>query len=200
MLTRRSLLASGAALLAARMARAETPWIDPLDSLVAAARTQIGVTLHYDPVYAAIAYPKGDVPRDRGVCTDVVIRAYRDALAIDLQRLVHEDMAAHFSKYPQSWGLSRPDSHIDHRRVGNLRAFLARREAALDLVPGSFPMQRGDVVTMIVPLHLAHIAIVSDRRSADGARPLIIHNIGQGTREEDRLGEFGLTGWYRWTG
>lgn len=169
-------------------------------ALVAAARAQIGITIHYDPEYTQIAYPMGDVPRDRGVCTDVVIRACRDALARDLQQLVHEDMAAHFSHYPLGWGLSGPDSNIDHRRVGNLRVFFDRMGASLGHDGDASEFAAGDIVTMTVPRNLPHIAIVSDRQSADGARPLIVHNIGRGTQEEDRLGEFPLTGRYRWAG
>ena len=105
-------------------------------ALIAAARGQIGVTRAYDPGYSRIAYPGGDVPRERGVCTDVVIRAYRDAFGIDLQRAVHEDMAAHFAAYPRHWGLQRPDRNIDHRRVPNLERFWQRAGADLPL-PGT---------------------------------------------------------------
>lgn len=179
---------------AAADAAAVEPWAA---ALIAAARAQIGVTTIYDGSYARIAYPMGDVPRERGVCCDVVIRAYRDALARDLQQSVHEDMRAHFSKYPRLWGLTRTDSNIDHRRVPNLMTFLARAGAAVD---GDEEPRPGDLVTMIVPPNLPHIAIVSDARSADGKRPLIVHNIGAGTREEDRLEEFVRSGHYRWPG
>ena len=118
-------------------------------------------------------------------------------LARDLQQSVHEDMRAHFSKYPRLWGLTRTDSNIDHRRVPNLMTFLARAGAAVD---GDEEPRPGDLVTMIVPPNLPHIAIVSDARSADGRRPLIVHNIGAGTREEDRLEEFVRSGHYRWPG
>lgn len=165
--------------------------------LLAAAEAQIGVTVTYDPAYVRLAYPGGDVPRDRGVCTDVVVRAYRDGLGVDLQRLVHEDMAAHFSAYPTRWGLKRPDTHIDHRRVPNLQTFFARRGAAVSASQNSKDYAPGDLVTMLVGVNLPHIAIVSHRASADGERPLIVHNIGAGTRLEDRLFEFPLTGHYR---
>ena len=206
MLSRRQFIAAACALPVALplagLARAEPaaaadaaePWAA---ALIAAARAQIGVTTIYDGSYAQIAYPMGDVPRERGVCTDVVIRAYRDALARDLQQSVHEDMRAHFSKYPRLWGLARTDRNIDHRRVPNLMTFLARAGAA---VAGDEEPRPGDLVTMIVPPNLPHIAIVSDARSADGRRPLIVHNIGAGTREEDRLEEFARTGHYRWPG
>jgi uncharacterized protein len=99
-------------------------------ALARAARGQVGVTTAYDPAYARIAYPNGDVPRDRGVCTDVVVRAFR-GVGVDLQARVHEDMSAHFAAYPHKWGLSRPDSNIDHRRVPNLQRWFERQHRAL---------------------------------------------------------------------
>ena len=192
---RRRLFLSTALLLpiAGRIAQAEAP--DWPRQLVAAAEAQIGVTVTYDPAYARLAYPGGDVPRDRGVCTDVVIRAYRDAFGIDLQRLLHEDMRANFSRYPRSWGLSRPDPNIDHRRVPNLQAFFRRHGRALPAEsPAAFA--EGDLVTQALPGNLPHIAIVTGQTGAGGA-PLVVHNIGGGTRLEDRLLDFPLTGRYR---
>jgi uncharacterized protein YijF (DUF1287 family) len=172
---------------------------EPADKIVAAARRQVGVTTVYDPAYVSLSYPNGDVPKDRGVCTDVLIRALRVALSADLQQLVHDDMRGHFSSYPKQWGLSRTDSNIDHRRVPNLRTYFKRRGMALPLPkPGDFSAFRaGDFVTCTVPPNLPHIMIISDRKSDDG-RPLVIHNIGAGAREEDRLADFPLTGHYRW--
>jgi uncharacterized protein YijF (DUF1287 family) len=193
MLRRRLFLSFGLLPVLGQVARAEAPdW--PLQ-LVAAAEAQIGVTVTYDPAYVRLAYPGGDVPRDRGVCTDVVIRAYRDAFGIDLQRLVHEDMKANFSRYPRSWGLSRPDPNIDHRRVPNLQTFFRRRGRAL---PAESPedFAEGDLVTQMLPGNLPHIAIVTGQTGAGGA-PLVVHNIGGGTRLEDRLLDFPLTGRYR---
>ena len=166
-------------------------------SIVDAARRQIGVTLRYDPSYAALTYPGGDVPMDRGVCTDVLIRALREGRKADLQKLVHEDMRAHFAKYPTLWGLSRPDRNIDHRRVPNLRTYLKRRGCSLPVTREAANFQPGDIVTCTVPPNLPHVMIVSDRKSDNGT-PKVIHNIGSGTREEDRLFEFPLTGHYRW--
>jgi len=167
--------------------------------LVAAARKQIGVTVSYDPAYVVLDYPNGDVPKDRGVCTDVVIRAARAGLSADLQKLVHEDMRGSFSAYPKQWGLTRPDRNIDHRRVPNLRAYFKRRGFELSMPEaGGIPdFQPGDIVTCTVPPNLPHVMIVSDRKTADG-RPLVIHNIGGGAREEDALRSFPLTGHYRW--
>lgn len=159
------------------------------------ARRQIGVTTTYDPDYVQLPYPGGDVPMDRGVCTDVVIRALR-LLGFDLQKEVHQDMAAHFAAYPKNWGLKRPDKNIDHRRVPNLRTFFTRRGWALPISDKPGDYRPGDLVTCTVAGRLPHIVIVSDRKSPDGV-PLIIHNIGSGTQEEDALFEFPITGHYR---
>jgi uncharacterized protein len=193
MLRRRLFLSFGLLPVAGHVARAEAP--DWPRRLVAAAEAQIGVTVTYDPAYVRLAYPNGDVPRDRGVCTDVVIRAYRDAFGIDLQRLVHEDMRANFSRYPRNWGLSRPDRNIDHRRVPNLQAFFRRHGRAL---PAESPADfvEGDLVTQVLPGNLPHIAVVTGQTGAGGA-PLVVHNIGGGTRLEDRLLDFPVTGRYR---
>lgn len=153
----------------------------------------------YDPSYVSLDYPGGDVPRERGVCTDVVVRALRDGLGKDLQKLVHEDMRANFSKYPEIWGLKRPDKNIDHRRVPNLMAYFKRHHTTIPTAAKPDPEKflPGDLVTCTVPPNLPHIMIVSGKKNARG-RPLVIHNIGGGTREEDRLGDFPLTGHFRW--
>jgi uncharacterized protein len=166
--------------------------------LVAAARRQVGVTLMYDPAYSRLPFPGGDVPRARGVCTDVLIRAYRDAFGVDLQALVNADMKAAFGAYPKRWGLARPDSNIDHRRVPNLQTFLSRKGARLPLTSNPADWMPGDIFTSMIGGRLPHTGIVSDRRGA-GGRPLVIHNIGQGAREEDALFTYPLTGHYRWT-
>jgi uncharacterized protein YijF (DUF1287 family) len=166
--------------------------------LIAAAKAQVGVTVTYDPAYVALKYPGGDVPEDRGVCTDVVIRAFRK-LGMDLQRLVHDDMSAAFSKYPQRWGLKKPDKNIDHRRVPNLMKFFERAGKKLAVTKNAANYQPGDLVTCIVPPNLPHIMIVSDVPSpTDAARMQILHNIGAGARLEDRLFEFEITGHYRY--
>ncbi len=166
--------------------------------LVEAARRQIGVTMIYDPAYVRLAWPGGDVPLERGVCTDVVIRALRDAWKVDLQVLVHEDMVRHFSDYPRKWGRRRPDPNIDHRRVLNLRVWFRRQGLALPVKDSAGAYRPGDIVTSTLPGNLPHIMIVSDRTSSTGT-PLVIHNIGSGAREEDALFAFPLTGHYRFT-
>lgn len=164
--------------------------------IVAAARSQVGTTVRYDPSYQKLGYPNGDVDLGGGVCTDVIIRALRAAMGIDLQMLVHEDMKGNFRKYPQIWGLRGPDKNIDHRRVPNLRTYFKRRGCELPISTNPNDYRPGDLVTCIVPPHLPHIMLVSDRTNYLG-RPLIIHNIGSGAQEEDRLFEFKLTGHYR---
>jgi uncharacterized protein YijF (DUF1287 family) len=164
--------------------------------LVAAARAQVGVTLFYDPSYQQIAYPMGDVPLMRGVCSDVVIRAFR-AVGIDLQEQVHRDMARHFAAYPKAWGLSGPDPNIDHRRVPNLATWFKRQGYTLPVSQDTAAYQPGDIVTWTLDGGQPHIGIVSDRRSDDGVRPLVIHNIGWGAREEDALFQYRITGHFR---
>ncbi|WBV59432.1 DUF1287 domain-containing protein [Chryseobacterium camelliae] len=151
----------------------------------------------YDPAYFTIKYPNGDVPSDKGVCTDVVIRAYRK-LGIDLQKEVHEDMKQHFSKYPKNWGLKRPDTNIDHRRVPNLRVFFAKfgKSKSIETKPELYVP--GDIVTWILPGNLTHIGIVVNRKSTDGKRYLIVHNIGGGQVIEDCLFKFTITGHYQY--
>lgn len=167
-------------------------------SIVRAARAQIGKTLGYDPSYRALDYPNGDVPVEAGVCTDVVVRALRASLGMDLQKLVHEDMKRAFSRYPKNWGLKGPDKNIDHRRVPNLQAYFTRSGYELAVSKNPQDYKAGDLVTCIVPPNLPHILVVSDRTNTVG-RPLVIHNIGGGTQEEDRLFEFKITGHYRIT-
>lgn len=163
--------------------------------LVEAARTQVGVTLGYDPAYRRIAYPGGDVPLATGVCTDVVIRALR-AQGLDLQQRVYEDMRRHFSAYPRHWGLKRPDPNIDHRRVPNLMTWFDRQGLSLKVGQAAADYQPGDIVTWDLGRGLQHIGIISDRRSREGT-PLALHNIGQGTREEDILFRWPILGHYR---
>jgi len=162
-------------------------------ALIAAARRQVGVTMAYDPGYTALAFPNGDVPRSRGVCTDVVIRAYRDAFGLDLQALVNADMRRAFHAYPRRWGLGAPDRSIDHRRVPNLQTFLARQGAPLPIPADPQGWRAGDIFTSLIGGRLPHIGIVSDRRPG-----CVIHNIGAGAREEIALLDHKITGRYRW--
>ena len=166
-------------------------------SQAALERTKHFVT--YNGSYRKISYPNGDVPSYFGVCTDVVIRSYR-ALGIDLQQLVHEDMKARFKSYPKNWGLKRTDTNIDHRRVPNLRVFFTRRGQSLKVTHNSKDYKTGDLVTWKLNNNLPHIGIVVDRRSKDGKRPLIVHNIGYGPQLKDMLFDFTITGHYRYTG
>lgn len=169
------------------------------ERLAAAAVEQTKHKVRYDPAYVELEYPWGDVPPEQGVCTDEVIRAYRQ-LGIDLQQLVHWDMAANFSLYPTKWGLSYPDPNIDHRRVLNLRVFFERHGTSLPVTNRAANYRPGDLVTWTVPPDLPHIGIVSNRRSPDGKRYMIVHNIGKGPRLEDRLFDFPITGHYRFNG
>src|SRR5689334_6222089 len=180
-------------------ARASVWPADGVPRLVAAAVDQTTRPVRYDGAYRRIPYPMGDVPADTGVCTDVVIRAYR-ALGIDLQQRVHEDMRAAFSAYPRAWGMAHPDPNIDHRRVPNLQTFFRRRGAALGRSDDPAGFAAGDLVTWMLPGNLPHIGLVIDRRSADGRRPLVVHNIGRGPEIEDMLVKFPITGHFRYRG
>ena len=150
----------------------------------------------YDPSYFSISYPNGDVPDDKGVCTDVIIRAYRK-LGVDLQQLVHEDMKANFNKYPKIWGLKRTDKNIDHRRVPNLMTFFKRQGAAKLVTNNPLDYTPGDIVCWNLGGATTHIGIVVNKRSPDGKRPLIVHNIGAGQVLEDCLFDFKVIGHYR---
>ncbi len=155
--------------------------------------------VRYEPAYVQIPYPNGDVPENTGVCTDVVIRALRQ-VGVDLQQRVHEDIKAHFDDYPSRriWGLSRPDTNIDHRRVPNLRVFFTRHGTSLPLSRTASDYLPGDIVTWMLPGNLPHIGIVTDQTSAQSRKPLIAHNIGAGPVLEDMLFDFPVTGHYRY--
>lgn len=151
----------------------------------------------YDPAYYSIKYPNGDVAADKGVCTDVVIRAYRK-LGIDLQKEVHEDMKKNFSGYPKKYGLKKPDTNIDHRRVPNLQVFFAKFGKSKSIEKNPALYVPGDIVTWLLPGNLTHIGIVVNKKSADGKRYLIVHNIGGGQVIEDCLFNFTITGHYQY--
>lgn len=168
-------------------------------TLVAAAIAQTQDNVTYNGAYFKIAYPMGDIPAQYGVCTDVIIRAYRK-LGIDLQQLVHEDMRRNFSLYPakKNWRQTKTDTNIDHRRVPNLQIFFTRHGKKLIVSNNPQDYQTGDLVTWMLPGNLPHIGIVTDQRSADGLRPLIVHNIGAGPQLEDMLFDYTISGHYRY--
>jgi len=170
------------------------------DKLAAAASDRLSVQVRYTPAYVSIDYPNGDVPAHTGVCTDVIIRSYRAAYGFDLQRAVHEDMKASFDAYPSAriWGLTRPDKNIDHRRVPNLEAYFKRQGASLPRSRKASDYQPGDVVSWRLGGRVAHIGIVSTRKTRSGT-PLIIHNIGAGVKEDDILFASPITGHFRFT-
>lgn len=149
----------------------------------------------YDPAYFVIKYPNGDIPSDKGVCTDVVIRAYRK-LGVDLQKEVHEDMAANFSLYPKKWGLKHTDKNIDHRRVGNLMVFFERHGKVKPITNNAFDYLPGDIVCWNLGGGITHIGLVVNLKSADRNRFLIVHNIGGGQVVADCLFEFKIIGHY----
>lgn len=166
------------------------------DSLVTAAMERTTHSVTYDGSYQRLTYPGGDVAHNRGVCTDVIIRTYR-AMGIDLQKEVHEDMLANFTAYPALWNLTTPDSNIDHRRVPNLQQYFERQGANLPITTNGSDYQPGDLVTWMLPGNLPHIGIIGHQKSRDKKRPLVIHNIGRGPRQEDAIFDFPITGHYR---
>lgn len=195
----KSILLFTGLLLAIAFTPATADTLNKTDLLVDAALKQTKDKVIYNGAYFKIAYPMGDIPAEYGVCTDVVIRAYRK-LGIDLQQLVHEDMRGNFSLYPakRNWGQTKTDTNIDHRRVPNLQTFFTRhgKKLAVTNKPGDY--QTGDLVTWILPGNLPHIGVVTNKLSADGQRPLIVHNIGAGPKLEDMLFEYPLSGHYRY--
>jgi uncharacterized protein YijF (DUF1287 family) len=159
----------------------------PGERLATAARAQLGITKGYDPRYLRIPYPNGDVPRSTGVCADVIIRAGRDALALDLQKLLHEDMLRDFAAYPTTWRMTHPDANIDHRRVLNLEAFFRRSKcelwhASTATAGNAFPspLAAGDILTWRLDARLPHIGIIV-ANSLLSTR--IVHNWGNGAEE-----------------
>jgi len=165
--------------------------------LVKATKEIINPGIQYDPSYVRLSYPGGDVPADRGVCTDVVIRAYRK-LGIDLQKEVHEDMKANFSLYPKRWGMKTTDRNIDHRRVPNLMTFFSRKGVVLPKTQNAEDYKPGDIVCWDLPNNLPHIGIVIDQKVPGTNRYKVVHNIGRGQIAEDCLFDFKITGHYRY--
>lgn len=153
----------------------------------------------YDPSYFGIKYPNGDIPKNKGVCTDVIIRAYRK-LGIDLQKKVHEDMKSHFYKYPnlKKWGMTKTDTNIDHRRVPNLEIFFERKGTKLTVSKNASEYKTGEIVTWLINNKLPHIGIVTNRKSKDGKRNLIVHNVGNGQVLEDCLFKYEIVGHYKY--
>ena len=151
----------------------------------------------YDPSYIKLDYPGGDVPLNKGVCTDVIIRSYRK-LGIDLQVKVHEDMKSNFNAYPKIWGLTNPDPNIDHRRVPNLMTFFKRHGTVLPITNNFESYKPGDVITWDLGQGITHIGIVSTKRRTDGKQYKIVHNIGAGPKLEDVLFNWKITGHFRY--
>ena len=152
----------------------------------------------YEPAYVVIPYPNGDVPKQTGVCSDVVIRAYRK-LGIDLQKEVHLDMVSYFSQYPKIWNMKKPDSNIDHRRVPNLMTYFKRHGLSLKITMNPKDYLPGDIVCWQLEAGITHIGLVSNRLASDGQTYQIIHNIGNGQVLEDCLFHFAIIGHYRYT-
>ena len=175
-----------------------TPYTAPKDFYEKLSDAAILITkdkVEYDGTYFKIPYPNGDVPKGKGVCTDVVIRAYRK-LGVDLQQKVHEDMKANFSKYPKNWGLRTTDRNIDHRRVPNLQAFFTRHGEVKPVTTNAKDYKPGDIVTWMLMGNLPHIGIVVNRPSKKGNGYMVVHNVGSGQEIDDCLFDYTITGHY----
>lgn len=185
-----------------RRATVENPTRKPasanpkINKVVDSAIEQTQYTFNYDASYVKLDYPGGDVPRDRGVCADVIVRAFRGA-GVDLQKEVHEDMAKHFGSYPDRWGARKPDTNIDHRRVPNLMTFFERLGKSVPITKRSADYLPGDVVAWELDNHLLHIGLVSDAGTARAETYLVVHNIGAGAKIEDVLLSWKIIGHYR---
>jgi len=171
------------------------------EKLSQAAISIIDPSIDYDPAYFKIEYPNGDVPKNKGVCTDVIIRSYR-ILNIDLQKEVHEDMIENFSLYPnlKKWGTKKTDTNIDHRRVPNLEVFFERKGTKLPVTQDAKDYKTGELVTWMINDKLPHIGIVTNKKSKDGKRNLIVHNVGRGQVLEDCLFEYKIVGHFKYEG
>jgi uncharacterized protein YijF (DUF1287 family) len=168
-----------------------------LKQVVDGAISQVGVTTGYDQSYQRLEYPNGDVPIETGACTDVIVRAFRKA-SVDLQKTIHEDMKSNFSSYPAKWGLSGTDTNIDHRRVPNLQTFFARQGKQVATTGNADTFLPGDVVTWDLGGGVDHVGMVVNVWFKPSQRYLIVHNIGAGTRMEDVLFSWKITGHYRY--
>jgi uncharacterized protein len=167
-----------------------------LKQMLDGAIAQAGVTTGYNPAYVALDYPGGDVPEETGVCSDVVVRAFRKA-GIDLQKEVHEDIRAARSEYPKKWGAIPPDRNIDHRRVLNLMTYFKRLGKSLPVSRSTTEYQPGDIIAWELTSGIDHIGIVTNMFSGSEDRYLIVHNIGAGTRIEDVMFTWTIKGHYR---
>jgi uncharacterized protein len=170
---------------------------DSLKQFILNAHEQTKITRYYDLSYVKLTYPGGDVSPEKGVCTDVIIRAFR-SVGIDLQKLIHDDMVQYFNEYPKKWGLKKPDSNIDHRRVPNIVTYLKRKGKAIEITDNGDDYQPGDIVTWNLGDMVDHIGLVSDIVAKSGAHYKMIHNIGRGTELEDMLFSYEITAHFRY--
>ena len=170
------------------------------EKVSAAAISIVDASIAYDPTYFSIQYPNGDIAKNKGVCTDVIIRTYRK-LDIDLQKEVHEDMLKNFTLYPniKKWGLHKTDTNIDHRRVPNLEVFFARKGKKLSVTNDPNDYKTGELVTWMIGNKYPHIGIITNKKSPDEKRPMIVHNVGKGQVLEDCLFDWKIVGHFKYS-
>lgn len=165
--------------------------------LAAAALFHSGEQVTYDSSYYKIGYPNGDVPPNKGVAADVIIRMYRK-LGIDLQVLVHEDMEEHFRLYPQLWNATGTDTNIDHRRVANLQRFFERDGQTITASRDASDYHPGDIVVWSLANAEKHIGIVVPGPGERANEPWIVDNMGTGVKWENILFDYNIERHFRY--
>lgn len=164
-----------------------------IQKVIDKAKWQTTQQVKYDGRYYQIPYPNGDVPANIGVCTDVIIRAYR-AIGKDLQKLVHEDMLINKAEYDKrKFYKKKVDSNIDHRRTFNLRTYFTRQGASKPIDGNYLP---GDIVFWDIAA--GHVGIVVDVKVPGTNRYYVVHNICCGPQMEDFLFSAKIIDHYRW--
>lgn len=166
------------------------------NDLAAAALAHSGQDISYDPSYYKIDYPNGDVPSNKGVAADVLIRTYRE-MDMDLQQLVHEDMTENFRVYPQLWSASGPDTNIDHRRVANLQRFFERKGESLSVSRNAADYKPGDIVVWSLANAEMHIGIVVPGPGGRSNEAWVVHNMGVGVKWENVLFDYSIQRHFR---
>ncbi len=166
------------------------------NGLAAAALAHSGNAVTYDPAYYKIAYPDGDVPPNKGVAADVVVRCYR-GMGMDLQVLVHEDMAEGFRLYPQLWGASGPDTNIDHRRVANLQRFFEHKGQTVTPSRNAADYRPGDIVVWSLANAESHIGIIVPGPGDHAGEAWVVHNMGAGVKWENILFDYSIQRHFR---
>lgn len=165
--------------------------------LAAAALAHSGEKITYDPSYYKIAYPNGDLPANKGVAADVIVRCYR-SMGMDLQVLVHEDMSENFRGYPGLWGAAAPDTNIDHRRVANLQRFFEHKGRTITASRNASDYLPGDIVVWELGNAEKHIGIIVPGPGDRAEEAWVVHNMGAGVKWENILFDYSVQRHFRY--